>query len=101
MKTQYYRVESAGTGAYDFRRDGTILAVTDKDQWLLTDEWCGGNLHGYCYRQHVDGKKRAWPKAAEKAEDKVSEFENYFADCEYKVFAAELNAKEIRDMLKV
>lgn len=102
MKTTYYRVENSKEGAYGFKCDGTILAVNEQKSWLLTDEWCGYGVEGKCYRQHVSGKRKPWPKNTEiNAIDKTSEFDEYFADCEYPVYASELDAQTIRNILKI
>jgi len=97
MKTTYYRVQNSGIGAYDFRHDGTILAVRGDKEWLLTDEWCGGDIEGQCYRQHVDGNRKSWPKSAEKAIDKTKDF----SDMPIGVFISDFSAKEIREMLHI
>jgi hypothetical protein len=69
MTTKYYRIKPGGTGAYGFKHDGIILAIKGKKIWILTSEWCGSGIEGECYRHHVDGKRKAWPKGAEKAID--------------------------------
>jgi len=70
MKTKYTRVVAPYGGAYGMANNGIILAQRGESAWLLTDNWCGGDIEGYTYRQHVAGHRRSWPKAAEQAADR-------------------------------
>lgn len=103
MKTKYFRIENAGRGAYDLPHDGTILAVSPLKSWLLTDEYCGGNVEGQCYRHHVAGARRPWPAAAGKAIDKTEEVEMIFADSPEPIsmILENFSAAEIQKLLKV
>lgn len=94
--TKYYRIQSPGLGAYDFRNDGVILAVRGDLEWLLTDEWCGSGVEGSCYRQHVAGRRRPWPKAADRAEDRTDDFDDLSP-----ATVRDLQASEIRKILGV
>lgn len=96
-QTKYYRIQAAGHGAYDFSHDGTILAVRGDREWLLTDEWCGDGVEGSCYRQHVAGRRRPWPKAAEHAEDRTADFD----DLPSNTTVRDLHPSEIRKILGV
>ncbi len=97
MKTKYYRVQQPGNGAYGFRHDGTILAVRGDREWLLTDVWCGDGVEGECYRNHVNGHRRSWPKASDNAIDKTEIFD----DLGYGVSFRDGGAKAIRKILNV
>jgi len=77
MKTQYTRVVAGGEGAYGFPYDGVILAQRGDRTWLLTDNWCGSGIEGECYRQHINGHRRAWPRGAESAVDRVTDVERW------------------------
>lgn len=83
METKYVRVIGRGFGDYDIRCDGTIVALRGERAWLLEDIWCGNNLEGQTYRQHVKGHRRKWPKGADKAidatEQAAARVETYFA----------------------
>jgi len=49
-----WQIGPDGCGAYDFNYDGDKVVLLKKSQraFLLTDEWCGGNVEGECYRCH-------------------------------------------------
>lgn len=101
MKQQYYRVEDAGLGAYDFDHDGTVLVIRGDNCWLLTDEWCGSGIEGECYRNHVNDLRKKWPKAADGAEDMVAEYKKYFDALDFPVYPSEIGPQKVREILGV
>ena len=51
-----WQIKPDGRGSYDFSYDGDQVVLLKKSQraFVLTDEWCGGNVEGECYRCHFE-----------------------------------------------
>ena len=100
----YYRVQNSFDGFYGLRCDGMILATQGNKEWLLSCSYSQSDQYGDCYRQYVGGRQMNWPvEASTNAIDKVEVLQRIFDDPEYTAarMLHIMNAKEIRDFLKV
>jgi hypothetical protein len=81
-----------------------ILVTQGNKEWLLSCSYSQSDKYGDGYSQYVGGRQMNWPvEASTKAIDKVEVLKRIFDVPEYQVsqMLHIMNAKEIRDFLKV